>query len=83
MIEMVKEQVRMRREEIEGVKGMKEKVEGVLKGLGRIDREGMQEANGYGAGMGEKEVLRDETVRVEKELDRAVWAALDEVEVDA
>lgn len=77
VIEMVREQIRKRREEIEGVKSMQRKVEEVLGGLGQ-DVVGVGEEVMVADGGGGRE-REDERRREERE--RAVWSALDEIEV--
>ncbi|KAF3048668.1 Mediator of RNA polymerase II transcription subunit 7 [Didymella keratinophila] len=76
LIRIMEEQVARKRKEIEGVKGMKDKVRGVLDGFGK--------AIELNAGGEEVEVARDvETKDVEgdkrKDVQRGTWDVLDEV----
>lgn len=76
---MVGEQIRRRRDEIDGVKRMKGKVEEVLAGLGVVSvGDGVVVG---GEAEGEREVVQRLEEKRKAEKEKAMWAALDDIEV--
>ncbi|CAA9966082.1 hypothetical protein CFE70_009478 [Pyrenophora teres f. teres 0-1] len=74
LIERMEEQVRRKREEVEGVRRMGEKVREVLSGFGAVDGE---DKGGVKDMEVEEKVLREEDVR--REAFKGMWEAADEV----
>jgi mediator of RNA polymerase II transcription subunit 7 len=73
LIERMEEQVRRKREEVEGVRRMGEKVREVLTGFGGTDGNGTDEKAGVEGG----EERRDEEAR--REVQRGMWEGVDEM----
>lgn len=76
LIRIMEEQVARKKREIEGVRGMKEKVRGVLDGFGRTIEADVSEGEG---GVARDVVRKDVEGDKRKDVQRGMWDVLDEV----
>ncbi|KAF1832826.1 hypothetical protein BDW02DRAFT_462670, partial [Decorospora gaudefroyi] len=78
LIERMEEQVRRKREEVEGVRRMGEKVREVLGGFARLDLDAGRDGLRGAKEESEQVVLRSED-EVRREMQRAMWEGLEEI----